>query len=221
MTAVRKNISDQELVEERISEQAKRLLQYFEDQKGKGFDPSQILMESVANVICRITFGKLFDSSHPDFQELLDINNRVFTDTELNSQVLKLDNFPIAKYFPFKAYQTEKEMTDRMFEILHNQMREQEKAFDPEAEIENLTGSLLKEKLGAENVPKDTVVVPNLMAVHMDPSCWEDPTKFNPHRHIDGDGQVVTNSVNFLPFSAGRRVCAGEALAKVIRVIKL
>ncbi|XP_058973559.2 steroid 17-alpha-hydroxylase/17,20 lyase-like [Pocillopora verrucosa] len=326
MTAVRKNISDQELVEERISEQAKRLLQYFEDQKGKGFDPSQILMESVANVICRITFGKLFDSSHPDFQELLDINNRAFTDTELNSQVLKLDNFPIAKYFPFKAYQTEKEMTDRMFEILHNQIREQEKAFDPEAEIENLTGSLLKEKLGAENevgteekaailsddyiinpftptnmfsaghettsttlrwaiaylvhnpgcqteiqnqldeevgrdrmpglddrpslplvqatimetlrlgnvaetalphytlkdttlagyrVPKDTVVVPNLMAVHMDPSCWEDPTKFNPHRHIDGDGQVVTNSVNFLPFSAGRRVCAGEALAKV------
>ena len=93
----------------------------------------------------------LFDSSHPDFQELLDINNRAFTDTELNSQVLMLDNFPIAKYFPVKAYQTEKEMTDRMFEILHNQIREQEKAFDPEAEIENLTGSLLKEKLGAEN----------------------------------------------------------------------
>ena len=35
MTAVRKYISDQELVEERISEQAKRLLQYFEDQWGK------------------------------------------------------------------------------------------------------------------------------------------------------------------------------------------
>ena len=75
--------------------------------------------------------------------------------------------------------------------------------------------------LAGYRVPKDTVVVPNLMAVHMDPSCWEDPTKFNPHRHIDGDGQVVTNSVNFLPFSAGRRVCAGEALAKVIRVIRL
>ena len=75
--------------------------------------------------------------------------------------------------------------------------------------------------LAGYRVPKDTVVVPNLMAVHMDPSCWEDPTKFNPHRHIDGDGQVVTNSVNFLPFSAGRQICAGEALAKVIRVIKL
>ena len=40
MTAVRSYISDQELVEERISEQSKRLLHYFEDQKGKGCDPS-------------------------------------------------------------------------------------------------------------------------------------------------------------------------------------
>ena len=37
MTAVRSYISDQELVEERISEQAKRLLHYFEDQKGERF----------------------------------------------------------------------------------------------------------------------------------------------------------------------------------------
>ena len=108
-------------------------------------------MESVANVICRITFGKLFDSSHPDFQERLDINNRAFTDTELNSQVLMLDNFPIAKYFPFKAYQTEKEMTDRMFEILHNQIREQEKAFDPEAEISGLIRTIQKRILDSNN----------------------------------------------------------------------
>ena len=324
MTAVRKYISDQELVEQRISEQATRLLQYFEDQKGKDFDPSQILMQSVANVICRITFGKHFDSSHPDFKELLELNNKAFTDTEMNAQVFLLDNFPIAKYFPFKAYQTEQKMADRMFEILRNQLRTQEKAFDPEAEIESLTGSLLKERIAAEKevgaeekasilsddyivntledmfsagyettsttlrwaiaylvhnpecqtdvqnqldeevgrdrmpglddrpnlplvqatimetlrlgnvaeaaiphytlkdttlagyrVPKDTVVVPNLMAVHLDPSCWENPTTFNPRRHIDDDGQVITNSGNFLPFSAGRRVCAGEALAKV------
>ena len=80
MTAVRKYLSDQQVVEERISEQAEKLLQYFKDQKGKDFDPSQILMESVANVICRVTFGKHFDSSHPDFQELLHLNNQAFTE---------------------------------------------------------------------------------------------------------------------------------------------
>ncbi|RMX55531.1 hypothetical protein pdam_00022751 [Pocillopora damicornis] len=64
-------------------------------------------------------------------------------------------------------------------------------------------------------VPKDTVVMINLMAVHLDPSLWENPNSFDPRRHIDSDGQLITNSGSFLPFSAGRRVCAGEALAKV------
>jgi len=324
VAAVRKYISDQQLVEERISEQARRLMQYFEAQQGNDFDPSQILMESVANVICRVTFGKHFDSSHPDFQELLQLTNQSFTDTEMNAQEFVLDFFPIAKYFPFQCYQLEKNMADRCFEILRQQLKIQREEFDPTADIESLTGSLLKERVGAENevdeednttllsddyiintindmfaagyettsttlrwtiaylvhhpqwqteiqnqldevvgrdrmpglddrphlplvqatimealrlgnvaeaalphytlkdtslagyrVPKDTVVLVNLMNVHLDPNCWENPNSFNPRRHIDADGQLITNSGNFLPFSAGRRICAGEALAKV------
>ena len=69
--------------------------------------------------------------------------------------------------------------------------------------------------LAGYRVPKDTVVLPSLMHIHLDPNCWENPDSFNPHRHIDANGQLITNSGNFLPFSAGRRVCAGEALAKV------
>ena len=324
MTAVRQYLSDQEMVEERISEQAKRLMQYFEDQNGKDFDPAQILMESVANVICRITFGKNFDSSHPDFEELLRLHSESFADTDLNAQAFLLDFFPIAKYFPFHSYKSEQKSIDRVFEIIRHQLKVLEKEFDPSAEIESLTGSLLKERLAAENevgaedkasilsddyiintmedmfsagyettsttlrwaiaylvnhpeyqkeiqskldevvgrdrmpglddrpnlplvqatimetlrlgnvaetalphytlkdtslsgyrVPKDTVVFVNLMNVHLAPSCWENPNSFNPQRHIDTNGQLITNSGNFLPFSAGRRVCAGEALAKV------
>ncbi|XP_078383121.1 steroid 17-alpha-hydroxylase/17,20 lyase-like [Oculina patagonica] len=324
VTAIRQYLSDQELVDERISEQAKRLIQYFEDQSGKDFDPAQILMESVANVICRITFGKHFDSSHPDFKELLRLNNEGFSDADVNNQAFVLDFFPIAKHFPFRSYQSFQKITDRTFEILRHQLKVQEQVFDPTAEIESLTGSLLKERIAAENevgaedkasilsddyiintledmfsagyettsttlrwaiaylvhypecqkevqsqldevvgrermpglddrpnlplvqatimealrlgnvgesalphytlkdtslagyrVPKDTVVMPNLMNVHLDPSCWENPNSFNPRRHINADGQLITNSGNYLPFSAGRRVCAGEALAKV------
>ena len=64
-------------------------------------------------------------------------------------------------------------------------------------------------------VPKDTFVIANTESVHLDPKCWEDPTVFNPYRHIDSDGNLVTNQGNFYPFGAGRRVCAGEPLAKV------
>ena len=52
-------------------------------------------------------------------------------------------------------------------------------------------------------------------SVHLDPKCWENPTMFNPYRHIDENGKLITNQGNFYPFGAGRRVCAGEPLAKV------
>ena len=64
-------------------------------------------------------------------------------------------------------------------------------------------------------VPKDTIVFANTESIHLDPKFWEDPTVFNPYRHLDKDGKLITNQGNFYPFGAGRRVCAGEALAKV------
>ena len=63
-------------------------------------------------------------------------------------------------------------------------------------------------------VPKDTIVFADTESVHLDPKCWQNPTVFNPYRHIDEDGKLVTNQGNFYPFGAGRRVCAGEPLAK-------
>ena len=64
-------------------------------------------------------------------------------------------------------------------------------------------------------VPKDTIVFANTESIHLDSNCWEDPTVFNPYRHIDADGKLITNQGNFYPFGAGRRVCAGESLAKI------
>ena len=64
-------------------------------------------------------------------------------------------------------------------------------------------------------VPKGTIVLPNTESVHLDPNCWENPTEFNPYRHLDNEGQLITNQGNYYPFGAGRRFCAGEPLAKV------
>ena len=64
-------------------------------------------------------------------------------------------------------------------------------------------------------VPKGTFVFANTETVHLDPKCWEDPLVFNPYRHIDKDGKLITSQSNFYPFGAGRRVCAGEVWLKL------
>ena len=63
-------------------------------------------------------------------------------------------------------------------------------------------------------VPKDTVVFPDLHSLHLDPKCWSNPEDFNPYRHIDFEGRLVSDQENWLPFSAGRRGCPGYPLAK-------
>ena len=65
-------------------------------------------------------------------------------------------------------------------------------------------------------VPKDTIVIINLEAMHSDPLVWESPDVFYPHRHLDSEGQFIGGHGNLLPFGAGRRSCAGEAFGKTL-----
>ncbi|XP_077868237.1 cytochrome P450 2U1-like [Saccoglossus kowalevskii] len=51
-------------------------------------------------------------------------------------------------------------------------------------------------------------------SIHKEPTIWPDPDKFDPMRFYDEKNNAVKKSENFMPFSAGRRVCMGEQLAK-------
>ena len=75
--------------------------------------------------------------------------------------------------------------------------------------------ALVDTKLNGYNIPKDTTLILNLWAIHHDPKYWENPTEFDPGRFLDKNGNVVNPAtMSYLPFSAGRRVCLGELLAK-------
>ncbi|KAJ6668883.1 hypothetical protein lerEdw1_012369, partial [Lerista edwardsae] len=63
-------------------------------------------------------------------------------------------------------------------------------------------------------IPKGSVIVPNLWAVHRDPNTWEKPNDFNPSRFLDENGQLLKKET-FIPFGLGKRVCMGEQLAKM------
>ncbi|XP_021248474.1 cytochrome P450 2K1-like [Numida meleagris] len=63
-------------------------------------------------------------------------------------------------------------------------------------------------------IPKGTYIIPLLTSVLQDKSQWEKPDMFYPEHFLDSKGKFVKKDA-FMPFSAGRRICAGETLAKM------
>ncbi|XP_076873289.1 cytochrome P450 2J2-like isoform X2 [Brachyhypopomus gauderio] len=68
--------------------------------------------------------------------------------------------------------------------------------------------------LGGYFIPKGTTVTTNLSSVLNDKSEWETPDTFNPGHFMDDQGKFRKRDA-FLPFSAGRRSCVGEPLARM------
>ncbi|XP_050395924.1 cytochrome P450 1A1 [Patella vulgata] len=68
--------------------------------------------------------------------------------------------------------------------------------------------------LGDYEIPEGTMVMTNHWALHHDPDVWKDPEVFRPERFLDEDGKLAPKTMSWLPFSAGRRNCLGETIAR-------
>ncbi|KAJ8272078.1 hypothetical protein COCON_G00109370 [Conger conger] len=69
-------------------------------------------------------------------------------------------------------------------------------------------------RLMGYDIPKGTIIIPNLSSVLSEETQWKFPHEFNPSNFLNDEGEFVKPEA-FMPFSAGSRVCLGEGLARM------
>ncbi|KAK1276272.1 Cytochrome P450 76A2 [Acorus gramineus] len=70
-------------------------------------------------------------------------------------------------------------------------------------------------------IPKDTQVFVHAWAIGRDSAYWDEPLSFKPERFMNVDLDYFGQHLQFIPFGAGRRMCAGIQLAERVLILVL
>lgn len=107
-----------------MTQAAGKLLQLFDEQEEKSFDPAKFLNQSIVEVLGRIIFGNFWDVSDPNINKLIylsELGLKSYSDFQV---ILFLDFFPLAKYFPVKSHKKIFDIFLATLEIIRLKLRE-------------------------------------------------------------------------------------------------
>jgi len=86
----------QRVMETRILREVEEMVSRLQAEQGRAVDVKQLMTSCVANVIMSMLFGRRFDHSNPEFQQLMsDVNHALL------SLKGELDLFPILRILPY------------------------------------------------------------------------------------------------------------------------
>lgn len=137
-------------------------------------------------------------AKYPDYQEILRQESlRLFPDLVWNFSKNSPSN-NICRDSIYKKLQ--------LFHTMGNFILESMRLYSPLAN-QNPRTTTQDTILGDYFIPKGTLVIMNIHAIHMSDIEWDNPHEFNPDRFHKG---VCQNKFAYLSFGTGKRLCSGR-----------
>nr|XP_005314226.1 cytochrome P450 2K1-like isoform X2 [Chrysemys picta bellii] len=192
-------------IENKILEECDYLIKDFESHKGSAFDTMKMMNAAVSNVIVSIMLGHRFDYEDPKFLRLIHLINESVR-LSGSPMVTLFNMFPALGFLPGN-HKTIFNNLEELYSFTEQTFIKHLKQLDPNDQRSFIDAFLIRQQEG-------TYIIPLLASVLYDKTQWEKPGEFYPQHFLSTDGKFVKNEA-FMPFSAGRRICAGETLAKM------
>uniref|UniRef100_A0A1A8BLJ4 Cytochrome P450, family 21, subfamily A, polypeptide 2 n=1 Tax=Nothobranchius kadleci TaxID=1051664 RepID=A0A1A8BLJ4_NOTKA len=157
------------------------------DYQGTAADLSEDFTVAASNVITTLAFGKEYDKTSSELQELHSCLNEIVE-----------ERYP--KY-------SDRHRLPVLSSVISEVLR-----LRPVAPLAVPHRAVRDSSIAGYFIPKNTVIIPNLFGAHHDPAVWSEPYSFKPERFLEGGGGSARS---LMPFGGGARLCLGESLAKM------
>ncbi|GCC33982.1 hypothetical protein chiPu_0012455 [Chiloscyllium punctatum] len=196
-------------IEERIQEEAQFLVKAFREKKETPFNPDFLMRCAASNIICSIVFGDRFEYGDKEFLSLLEMiadNGRILSGPWVQKIHQEIDEVIGSSRCPTIEDRTKMPYTDA---VIHEVQRYADLI---PMNLPHMASNDIEFR--GYLIPKGTFVIPVLSSVLKSTSQWEKPDSFDPNHFLDKNG-CFKNSESFMPFSAGKRKCLGESLARM------
>ncbi|KAK7802232.1 hypothetical protein U0070_025444, partial [Myodes glareolus] len=156
------NSSSSCYLEEHVSKEANHLVSKFQMQMAEAghFEPVNLVVESVTNVIGTMCFGKNFPRKSEEMLSLLKSSSDFVENVSSGNAV---DFFPILRYLPNPALKRFKNFNDKFLLFLQKTVQEHYQDFNKK-NIQDITGALFKH---TENSKDSGVQIPHKKIVNI------------------------------------------------------